>query len=346
MPAPAVSSRWIEKRRPHWDRLESLVARGPRATKAFTHAELRELALLYRQAAADLATVREHPANAQLALYLNRLLGSAHNLIYGARPARFGAIISFYGRTVPRIFRETWRYTAGAVALFAAGALGGAVLSAADPGFERFVLGGEMMDTIERREMWTHSILAMKPLASSAILTNNLSVSFAAFATGIFAGLGTLYIMAFNGLLIGVIAAACHRVGMSVPLWSFVAPHGALELPAIFIAGGAGFVLARGVLVPGTLPRRESLAEAAGTSIRLLLGVIPLLIVAGLIEGFVSPVDITPAGKFLIGGAMFTLLALYLTAAPAPSPPDSGRSARSPAPPATPRRRARPAGGG
>lgn len=312
MPPPRLSSRWIEKRKPHWERLEGLVARGQRGTKNFTHVEIHDLALLYRQTAADLATARENPDSAQLVAYLNRLLGSAHNLIYTARPARLRAIVSFFVRTVPRVFRATWTYTAGATALFAAGAIAGVALSLADPGFERFVLGGEMMDTIERGEMWTHSIVSIKPVASSAIMTNNLSVSFAAFALGILAGLGTVYIMAFNGLMIGVIGGACYRAGMSLSLWSFVAPHGALELPAIFIAGGAGLLLGRGVLIPGTLPRRESVAEAGHTAIRLLLGVIPLLIIAGLIEGFVSPVDVAPAVKLLIGAGMFVLLMLYL----------------------------------
>jgi uncharacterized membrane protein SpoIIM required for sporulation len=289
------------------------------------HDELRELALLYRQTAADLSSAREHRVDAQLAAYLNQLLGRAHNLIYSGSVPRRG-LLTFYTETFPQVFRATWRYTFAATALFLVGAAAGTALALADPGFQRFVLGGDMMDTIERREMWTHGILAVKPLASSAITTNNLSVSFAAFAMGVTAGLGTAWIMIFNGVLIGVIGVACLRAGLAVSLWSFVAPHGALELPAIFIAGGAGLVLGRGLLDPGTLPRREALAESGGRAIRLLLGVIPLLIVAGLIEGFVSPEPIPAATKFVIGASMFVLLVLYLvragrggaTAAPAP----------------------------
>ena len=119
--------------------------------------------------------------------------------------------------------------------------------------------------------------------------------------------------MVFNGVMIGVIGSACHHAGMSMALWSFVAPHGALELPAIFIAGGAGLVLARGVLAPGSLTRREALAESGALSIRLLLGVVPLLVIAGLIEGFVSPTALEPAVKLLIGFSLFVLLALYVT---------------------------------
>src|SRR5688572_7810074 len=178
MPAPALSSRWIAKRKAHWERLETLLVRGRDGVAALTHQELQELALLYRQTAADLSAAREFAANAQLAAYLNQLMGRAHNLVYAARPARSRSVLTFYARTFPEIFRQTWGYTAAATALFAIGAIAGTVLSVSDPGFQRFVLGGPMIDTIDRREMWTHSILAVKPLASSAILTNNLSVAF------------------------------------------------------------------------------------------------------------------------------------------------------------------------
>ena len=88
----------------------------------------------------------------------------------------------------------------------------------------------------------------MKPVASSYIMSNNISVGFTAFAMGITGGLGTVYMMAFNGLMLGVVGMACWLAGMSVQFWSFVAPHGVLELPAIFIAGGAGFRIAQGLL--------------------------------------------------------------------------------------------------
>jgi uncharacterized membrane protein SpoIIM required for sporulation len=95
-----------------------------------------------------------------------------------------------------------------------------------------------------------------------------------------------------------------------------VAPHGSLELPAIFMAGGAGLLLAKGVLVPGFLSRRDSLVEAAAIAVRLVLGIIPLLVVAGLIEGFVSPSDLSPSFKFAIGVSMFVLLTAYVGLTP------------------------------
>lgn len=311
----------MEKRKPYWDKLEALAAAcARRGVGALGREELRELALLYRQTAADLSVVREDPASAALARYLNTLLGRAHNLIYSGDTPKPRGIVYFYARVFPSIFRATLPYTLTAVALFAAGLLAGATMAWADPGFARLLLGGAMLDTIERGQMWTHSIVSIKPLASSAITTNNLSVSFAAFAGGILAGVGTVYLMLFNGLLIGVVAVACERAGMSVSLWSFIAPHGALELPAIFVAGGAGLLLAKGLLAPGFLTRRDSLVESASVAVRLLLGVIPMLIVAGIIEGFISPTDIRPSMKFALGASMFVLLCGYVfLTGPAPT---------------------------
>jgi uncharacterized membrane protein SpoIIM required for sporulation len=143
-------------------------------------------------------------------------------------------------------------------------------------------------------------------------MTNNMSVSFTTFALGITAGLGTIYMMAFNGLLIGVIGMACGLAGMSVQLWSFVAPHGVLELPAIFIAGGAGLRIAQGLLFPGLLPRRESLARAGVEAVQLVLGTIPILIIAGVIEAFVSPTALPVPLKFSMAAALFVLLGAYL----------------------------------
>jgi uncharacterized membrane protein SpoIIM required for sporulation len=308
-----ISTRWLEKRRPHWNRLEQLVAASRRrSVTALNPAELQELALLYRQSASDLSTVREDPTSRQLAMYLNQLLARAHNLIYMGRRASKRGIWSFYKDTYPAIFRETFADTFAAFVLFLVAALAGVLMGIGDPGFSRYFLGPHMMQSIENHKMWTDSIVGIKPLASSQILTNNISVSFAAFAFGITAGIGTVYMMLFNGLLIGVIGVACWREGMSLPLWSFVAAHGVLELPAIFIAGGAGLGIARGLLFPGLLSRKESLVQAGSRSVKLVLGTIPMLVIAGIVEGFISPTSLAPSMKFLLAGGLATLLVLYL----------------------------------
>jgi len=308
-----ISARWLEKRKTYWARLELLVDRSKRGgISALDHLELQELGLLYRQTASDLATVREDVTSNQLAFYLNQLLGRAHNLIYMGHKQKISGLVRFYSQTYPQVFRETFRQTFLAFLIFAVTAVASWAVTIHDPTFAHRLLGPQMMDTIEKREMWTQSIVTIKPLAASSIMTNNLSVSFATFALGITAGIGTVWMIVVNGMLIGVIGAATWQAGMALQLWSFVAPHGVLELPAIFIAGGAGLEIARGMLFPGLLPRRESLARAGGRAARLVLGIVPMLVVAGIIEGFVSPSGIAAPLKFLLAAVLFAALATYL----------------------------------
>ena len=279
---------------------------------------MQELGLLYRQTASDLSVVLEDKSSLQLAAYLNQLLGRSHNLLYLGQRPKASWIVTFYTATYPRVFRETLPETLLAAVLFLAALLAGWLVTLHDPGFAHRMLGPQMIDSIERHEMWTHSVVAMKPVAASWITTNNLSVAFSMFALGI-TGIGTIWMIVFNGLLIGTVGAATWRAGMALSLWSFVAPHGALELPAIVIAAGSGFELARGLFFPGLLPRRESLAQAGGRAARLLLGTVPLLLVAGTIEGFFSATEAPVAMKFALGGVLFALLLAWLFARRAPA---------------------------
>ena len=308
-----ISTRWLAKRKPHWQRLEQLVDRsGRRGVAVFGHEELQELGLLYRQTASDLATVREDITSRPLTAYLNQLLARAHNLIYMGKRPQLDGIVRFYVDTYPRVFRDTYRLVLLAAMVFIFGALAGVIVTLRDPGFAHQILGPQMIETIEKREMWTHSILSVRPMASSTIMTNNIAVGFAMFAAGITAGVGTLWMLITNGLLMGVLAVTTARAGMALQLWDFVAAHGALELPAIFIAAGAGLEIARGLLFPGMLSRKESLRLAGNRGAKLLLGTLPLLIVAGVIEGFVSPTKIPTPLKFLLSATLFTALILYL----------------------------------
>ena len=309
-----ISTRWLAKRKPHWQRLEQLVDRaGRRGVSALSHDELQDLGLLYRQTASDLATVREDITSRPLASYLNQLLARAHNLIYMGKRPQWNRIANFYLDTYPRIFRETLPLVLLAAVIFAAAGIAGAAVALRDPGFAHQILGPQMIETIEKREMWTHSILSVKPAAASGIMTNNLAVGFMMFAAGITAGVGTVWMLITNGLLMGVLAVATARAGMAMQLWEFVAPHGALELPAIFIAAGAGMEIARGLLFPGLLSRKESLLRAGNRGAKLLLGTIPLLVVAGVIEAFISPVKIAAPLKFLFAAIMFTALVVGLS---------------------------------
>ncbi|HEY0795257.1 MAG TPA: stage II sporulation protein M [Acidisarcina sp.] len=308
-----ISNQWIEKRRPYWNRMTSLVQQTDGANlRGLSREELRELALIYRQVASDLSAVRQDTTAGTLEHFLNQLLGRAHNIIYSGRKTNFLSALRFLRDEYPAIFRRLLPFTLTAFGIFLAGTVVGSLLTIVRPEFMQSFLGPRMVATIERHQMWTHSIVAVKPQAASAIMTNNISVTFMTFALGITAGLGTVLLLANNGLLMGVIATACHRAGMSVDLWSFVAGHGSLELPAIFIAGGAGLRLAYGMLFPGMYSRRQSIALAGADAVKLMAGVVPMLIVAGTIEGFFSPSSAAVPLKFGLGAAMLSLLILWL----------------------------------
>ena len=308
-----VSNRWIEQRKSSWGRLDALTHQVESSgIGTLSGSELREFGLLYRQVAADLSAVRSDRASGTLEEYLNQLLSRAHNRIYSGRKAGIGSVVRFMAREYPRVFRRLFPYVLTSFLIFLTGAALGTLLTLSRPEFMRLLIGPAMVETINRHEMWTHSLLSVKPQASTAILTNNISVSFMAFAGGIAGGIGTIYLMFFNGLQMGVISTACARAHMALDLFSFVSAHGALELPSIFIAGGAGLRLGAGLLFPGMLARKDSLARAARDAIRLLAGVVPLLFIAGMLEAFLSPSGASKGLKFAVGGVLLTGLGFWL----------------------------------
>jgi uncharacterized membrane protein SpoIIM required for sporulation len=309
-----ISNHWIALRKESWSRLETLVQQVETASlKTLSSAQLREFGLLYRQAAADLSAVRTDQASRTLEAYLNRLVSRAHNHIYSGDRMNLSSVWNFLSKGYPRIFRRLLPYTAVALAIFLAGALLGTLLTIARPQFMHAMLGPQMVDKIEHHQMWTDSILTAKPQESSRIMTNNIAVCFYTYAGGIIAGLGTIFLMFTNGLNIGVITTACTQHHMALSMWSFIAAHGALELPSIFISGGAGLRLASGLLFPGMLRRRDALALAGGESIRLLSGTIPMLVIAGLLEAFLSPTHAPLALKFSVSAVLLTGLCLWLS---------------------------------
>ena len=189
--ANVISTKWIEKRKPSWAALEKLLRRvNESGLKSLNRSELQELGLLYRQTAADLASTREDPSSIEFARYLNQLLARAHNFLYSRRKPRGKTILTFFLETYPRIFRKNLIYFLISFAVFIAGMAAGAVCTLRSDDFKRGIIGDNMADSIERREMWTHSIVGIKPLASSAIMTNNMTVAFTAFAAGLTAGHG------------------------------------------------------------------------------------------------------------------------------------------------------------
>ena len=309
--------KFIESRRPRWERLEKLLQSLERGKgRNLQPSDLPDVGRLYREATADLARLQAFQQEAtlpdELLDYLNHLVARAHGQIYRSPTPSWTKLWRFLRSTFPQTFRATASWTLSALAIFLLGCIYGFVASLIDDTFIPLVAPPHLIQQVEGGKVWFDSILAVSPLASSSIMTNNISVTFLAFALGITFGLGTVYLMAFNGLLLGTLAALCHLHGLSVDFWSFVLPHGVIELTAIFIAGGGGLLLGSALTVPGDLSRKEALIQRGRKAVQLILGCVPLLIFAGVVEGFFSPAHLPPWIKFLTAGLLFVLLLCYL----------------------------------
>ena len=305
--------KFINERKSVWQRLEELLQLLDRMTLRKLHREeVRELGRIYRRTASDLAIARAESRDPRLINYLNSLVIRAHGRIYRADAQGGRRIREFFSRDFPRTFRRTWRYTATAFAVFC---LFGTIAffgTRHDPDFSEFAgISPYFREVvINHRTHWWERLNEANQIGSTAIFTNNIRVTFVAFALGAIFGLGTLYVLAFNGASFGAIIALTYRAGIGNDLLlGFVISHGVIELTCIFIAGGAGLLIGTGLLMPGNLSRGDALKSRGADAVKLIVGCVPLLVVAGIIEGFISPQPIPSAIKIGIG--VLTGITLY-----------------------------------
>ncbi|MBK6770130.1 MAG: stage II sporulation protein M [Ardenticatenales bacterium] len=299
-----VRQPFTARRQADWLALEDLIGRADRRLGALGPADIDRLGALYRRATADLALVRRDQPDSPLAMYLNGLVARAHARVYRSAPLSRQAVVDFYRHGFPRLYRRILPFTAAAFLLFAIPAVVAFVLSRRDTDVLLLLFGDGMMPLIqqvERGEMWTEITPAMRSAAASGILTNNISVTFKAFGGGILLGLLTVWVMVQNGLLIGGIFGLLDHHGMAPRLLDFIAGHGPVELSVIFAAGGAGLFMGDAILRPGLRRRVDALADRARDAALLVLGSAPLLVGAGLIEGFVSPSALPTWIKAVVG---------------------------------------------
>jgi hypothetical protein len=207
--AQVLSNQWILKRRPHWDRLSSLLSQADASGLGqLTRAELREMALLYRQVAADLSVLRRDSTARTYAQHVNQLLARAHHIIYSGRKTNLLTVFRFLRDEYPAIFQRQIGFVLASLAVSVAWGLLGAVITSVHPEFMRMFVSAKMIATMEQHRLWTESVVTVAPLATSAIMTNNLTVTFIVFASGIVFGLGSFYYLAVNGMMLGVVATA------------------------------------------------------------------------------------------------------------------------------------------
>ncbi|NEQ75169.1 MAG: stage II sporulation protein M [Okeania sp. SIO2C9] len=308
-------NRWIRRREKNWQHLDSLLKQvEKKGLKSLPAAQIREMASLYRSVSADFARAKTHQVGNILEQDLQRLTTRGYTQIYqGNQKQEWQAVWEFCRWGFPAVVQKTWAYTAVATAFFLVGGLVAWWYSWQDPVFMSLIVPESLISQVrDRQELWMGSIVGVEPMASTNIMINNLRVSFSAVAGGISGGIYTVYLLVFNGLLIGAIGALVGQHNLAVPFWAFVFPHGALELPAIFLAGGAGLLIARAILFPGKYARIDALKFYGFQAAQLVLGVVVLLVIAGIIEGFFSPSPLVPdIFKYIVGMGLFLFLCIY-----------------------------------
>ncbi len=321
-----------------WAAYVALVEKGRKqGLPSLSEDEVRAFGQLYRGVTADLARARTYGASPGLLGTVQRWAGAGHNLLYRARGRVAVSVGHWVAVEFPRAVRRFRRPVLLAMALFYGPLLFTYAAVRDDPLLGRRLVAPGMLtraentvqgdidtsylpDEVEATDM---------PFFSSLLITNNIGVTFLAFAGGFLAGAGTLFILLINAVSIGAVLGVYGNGGVLGVILAFVFPHGFLELTAICISGGAGFGLASALLMPGRLTRAEALRERGRAFLSLLAGAAIMLVLAGVVEGFYSPSSLPAAAKFAFGGATAVLLVLYFALAGrrpdtrTPGPPSS-----------------------
>lgn len=313
--------RWVKTRTLFWQQLEELLQLiDKRGLPALNRQQLQELGRLYRSASADLSRARALKLGQDLQVYLNNLVVKAHNQVYQTSNDRWSGLVNFLWVDFPALVRRYIIYVAASFTIFAVPTVVAYCSTVNDVHFAQMeimknqpIVPESLWSMIEQKHMWTDAVENCSAPASGMIATNNIRVAIMAFAFGVTFGIGTAFCLFANGLSIGTIFGVCKLYGMSGRLLAFVAPHGVLELSAIFISGAAGLLIGKSLLFPGQYRRVDAFRVAGKDAIRLFAGCIPVLLVAGSIEGFVSPrTDLDASIKFAVSLATLVCLFLYL----------------------------------
>jgi len=304
-----------------WEALATLLERiSHSGIRSLTSEELLAFGRLYRRAAASLSLAKTSGLDPATVDYLNSLVARAYGRIYASDSRGLRTIPWFFSQELPVCFRRNFRYIALAFGIFLCGGILGYLLTGLRPDLAETILGPGMSDFLDRyanQFRGKEGIIPseLRPIFSSFIVINNIRACVIAFASGIFAGLGTVYILFTNGLMIGIVSGGVQVRGVGESFWAFVLPHGVIELTSVFMAAGAGLMLGLALLSPGDLPRRDALKAAGREAFRLVLGTAALLCLAALIEAFFSPSAAPNGLKFGFAGVMAMTVALYFWAA-------------------------------
>jgi len=304
---------FVASRREDWNHLENLIARGSAGRLNPLHPmQVLTLAALYRRATADLARAQRDWPDEPVRRYLNGLVARGHGVVYRRGGDVWRRARSFYTRTLPQTYRGAWPYLLASAALLFGPAIIAFFVVLANPDAAYGIAPADLIDKVHHHELWTHIPPDERIQAAGAIMTNNIGVVFLAFAFGVVFGLPVIWVMINNGISLGGLFGLTQAYGLGGGLFDFVIAHGVLELSIVVSIGGGGLLMGWALVSPGNRKRSDALVIATGRAFTLVLGLAPLLVVAGIIEGNISPSDAPFAAKLLIGLSTGSLLYAYL----------------------------------
>lgn len=273
--------------------------------------EIKSFLNLFKTVSHHLAYAKTHYTDSQTIHYLNNLVSQCNTYVYTSTKPNVASFFTSFFTHYAEILKKHRNYILFSFATFLIGALISFFMVFFYPNTASLFLESDLIDSIAANGSSNSAGDWNYPLMSSYIMTNNILVSLKAFIFGITVGIGTLYILFYNGIMLGSLTALFYLYGDPLRYWSLILPHGIIELTAIFIAGAAGFILAKSFLLPGNLSRTHSLVAGAKEALNLMSGVVVFLVIAGLIEGFFTPLSISVISKLLFALLTAVLLAIY-----------------------------------
>ena len=251
-----------------------------------------ETANMYIELTSDLAFAQTHYAGSRIELYLNRLAAALHNEIYRNKREKWSRLITFWTHELPLTLYQERRLLLCSLIITLVSTFIGAVSQWADPEFCRVILGDSYVDmTLENIKNGTPMAVYNSDEENEmflAITLNNIGVSFLAFAAGLLTCLGTGLILLQNGIMLGAFETFFAQHGLFWESVLAVFLHGTLEISAIIVAGAAGIALGNGFVFPGTYPRLTAFRRGAKRGLKIVVGTMPIFILAAFIEGFVT----------------------------------------------------------